>query len=39
MTDGERARRIRARNLAVGLALIAFVVLVYLGSMARLSGG
>ena len=34
----ERRRRLRARNLAVLLALLAFVALIYVVSIVRMSG-
>ncbi len=38
-TDREEARRLRAKNLALLAALLAFVVVVYLVSVVRMSGG
>jgi hypothetical protein len=39
MTEAERERRIRGRNRALLIVLLGFVVLVFLGSIARLGGG
>jgi len=38
-TDREEARRLRAKNLALLAALLAFVVVVYLVSVVRMGGG
>ncbi len=38
-TDREDARRLRAKNLALLAALLAFVVVVYLVSIVRMGGG
>ncbi len=38
-TDHQDARRLRAKNLALLAALLAFVVVVYLVSIVRMSGG
>jgi t-SNARE complex subunit (syntaxin) len=38
-TNDERARRQRARNWAIFLALAAFVVIVYIVTIVRMKGG
>ncbi len=38
-TDRQDARRLRAKNLALLVALLAFVVVVYLVSIVRMNGG
>ena len=37
--DRERARRLRGRNIAVLVALLAFVALIYAISIVKMSGG
>jgi len=39
VAEAERRRRLRARNLAVMAALLAFVALVYVVSIVRMTGG
>lgn len=38
-TEDRPSRRLRAKNLAVLVSLLAFVVLVYLVSIVRMGGG
>jgi len=37
--DGEKQKRLRQRNWALGVALVAFVVLVYVVTIVKMKGG